>query len=59
MAAITSDMTAAQSIVTILLEIVAIMIDAGTNINTSRSNARTVDFKLFPIDCRIIAADLM
>ncbi len=58
-AAITSDKIAAHSMVTMLLEIVAITIDAGTNMITSRSNANIVDLMLFPIDCRIMAADFM
>ena len=36
-----------------------IIIDDGTNIITSRSKANTVDLTLFPIDCKIIAADFM
>lgn len=45
-AAITSDITAAQSIVTMLFDNVAIVIDAGTNITTSRSKIRLPMFSV-------------
>lgn len=57
--AITSGISGAHNIATMLLVIVAMIIEAGTNIIISRSNASTVDLTLLPIDCKIIAADFM
>ena len=52
-AAITSEMTAAQSMVTILFDTAAITMDVGTNMMTSLRSARMVDFTLFPEAWRI------
>ena len=52
-------MTAAHNIVTIFCESIASMMEAGTNTMTSLNKARIVDFMLLPIDCRMIAADLI
>ena len=52
-------MIALHSIVTTLLLKEAIMIIAGTKNRTSLARARSVDFKLDPMDCNNIDKDLM
>ncbi len=47
---ITSDITAAQSIVTILWDTEPRTMETGTKMITSRKKASNVDLKLFPID---------
>ena len=56
---IISDITAAHNIETMFWVMVAIRMETGTKIMTSRNKASIVDFRLFPIDCKIIEADLI